>query len=107
MGELFRRKFSTFNPATELPSNLESTCTLWLNKVIRATLSSIENECDTYAKQSSLARCQPHIHLSEIGSDLSASLSNGTILAVLLVFYTCDNYVDLSGKLGAAGLTIR
>jgi hypothetical protein len=49
-----------------------------------------------YAKQSSLVRCQPHIYLSEVGNDLSVSLSNGTVLAMLVVFYTSDLEIDLS-----------
>jgi hypothetical protein len=46
----------------------------------------------------SLARCQPHLFLSPIGNDLSMSLSNGTLLAVLIVFYTCNTDFDLSGN---------
>jgi len=40
--------------------------------------------------------CQPHLNLPEIKEDLSANLVNGTILAILIVFYTCDKDIDLS-----------
>ncbi len=79
-----------------MPSNLETTCSLWLNKIVRCVLECIESECDLYAKQSSLVRCQPHIFLNEIGKDISLSLANGTMLSVLIVFYTCDYDIDLS-----------
>ncbi len=46
-----------------------------------------------------MARCQPHLFLPLIGDDISLSLSNGTILAVLIVFYTCNSDFDLSGIL--------
>ena len=36
------------------------------------------------------------MHLLQIHDDISASLSNGTILAVLMVFYTCDADIDMS-----------
>lgn len=80
-----------------MPNSLESTCALWLNKITKSVLSSVENECESYAKQSSLVRCQPHLYIPEIGNDISLSLANGTILAVLIVFYTCDKDIDLSG----------
>ena len=40
--------------------------------------------------------CQAHLFLPEIGSDISLTLSSGTILAVLIVFYTCNADIDLS-----------
>jgi hypothetical protein len=79
-----------------MPTNLETTCVLWLNKVVQSVLSLVQNECDMYAKQSGGVSCQSHMHLLPIRDDLSSSLSNGTILAVLLVFYTCDMDIDLS-----------
>jgi len=48
-------------------------------------------------KQSGLVGCQSHLFLPEIGNDISLTLSSGTILAVLLVFYSCDADIDLSG----------
>lgn len=79
-----------------MPTNLETTCVLWLNKVSTSVLGLIQNECELYAKQSGGVGCQSHMHLPQIRDDLSASMANGTILAVLLVFYTCDMDIDLS-----------
>ena len=80
-----------------MPESLESTCKLWLNKITKTFLNTVESECESYAKQSSLVRCQPHLYISEVGSNISLSLANGTLLAVLIVFYTCDKDIDLSG----------
>ena len=63
---------------------------------MQTVLNCVETECETFSKQSSLASCQPHIHLTKIHNDISASLSNGSILAALLVFYTCDVDIDLA-----------
>jgi hypothetical protein len=57
----------------------------------------VEYECEVYMKQSGLVGCQSHLFLPEIGNDISLTLSSGTILAVLLVFYSCDADIDLSG----------
>ncbi|CAF0704892.1 unnamed protein product [Brachionus calyciflorus] len=90
------KKYSKIHPYGQLPSSLEQVCSFWLNQITKIVLDNVENECDLYAKQSSLARCQPHIYINEIGNDISLSLSNGTILAILIVFYTRDLEIDLS-----------
>ena len=83
-----------------MPSSLEATCSLWLNKITKCVLALVENECESYAKQSSLVRCQPHLFLNEIApNDISLALSNGSILALLVVFYTRDTDFDLSGRI--------
>ena len=103
--------------ATETPTSLEGTCILWLNKVMRSVLDCVQAECEQYAKQvteptkhleltdyvitfnklkSSLIGCQRHMYLSEISDELSLNLASGSILAVLIVFYTCDVDIDLS-----------
>lgn len=79
-----------------MPNSLETTCVLWLNKIMKTILDCVEYECELYMKQSGLVGCQSHLFLPEIGQDISVSLSSGTILAVLLVFYTCDSDIDLS-----------
>ncbi len=75
-------------------------CKIWLNKISSTILNLVQKECELYAKQSSLINCQPHIFLNKIENtsenDISIALSNGTILATLIVFYTCDADIDLS-----------
>lgn len=90
------KKYTKYSPSVDLPNNIETTCILWLNKITKTVLNCIDNECDSYAKQLNMAKCQPHLFLPQIGDDLSMSLSNGTLLAVLIVFYTCNADFDLS-----------
>lgn len=34
-----------------MPTNIETTCVLWLNKIMKTVLNCVDNECDSYAKQ--------------------------------------------------------
>ncbi len=45
------KKYTNFDPSIETPTDLETTCILWLNKVIQTVLSCINSECELYAKQ--------------------------------------------------------
>ncbi len=45
------KKYTSFDPSTEMPTDLETTCILWLNKVTHTVLSCINIECELYAKQ--------------------------------------------------------
>jgi calmodulin-regulated spectrin-associated protein len=96
--ESIKKYTNTFDPAHEMPDSCETNCVLWLNKVMQSVLCKVECECELFSKQSTLVRCQSHLHLPKIGKsdDISQTLSTGTILAVLLVFYTCDADIDLS-----------
>ena len=88
---------------------------------MKTILDLVRNECELYSKQVfdftafshknwreksklffqnhlklSLVHCQPHLFIPQIEDDFSISLSNGSILSVLIIFYTCDADIDLS-----------
>lgn len=79
-----------------MPSNLEQLCTFWLNNITKIVTECLEDECQIYGRQSSLIKCQPHIFLNQIEHDIAESLSCGTILSVLIVFFTSDFEIDLN-----------
>jgi hypothetical protein len=45
------RKYTTFSASSELPTDLESICLFWLNKVVQTFLFTIDSECDSYSRQ--------------------------------------------------------
>jgi hypothetical protein len=45
------RKYTKFSASSELPTDLESICLFWLNKVVQTFLFTIDSECDLYSRQ--------------------------------------------------------
>ncbi len=113
------KKYTKFNASSELPTNLEQLCAFWLNKITQTFLFTIDSECDAYARQVSAnavhvsrhelltefysillklnIKCQPHIFIPKV-NDITTQLANGSILAAIVLFYTCDYEIDISSK---------
>lgn len=45
------RKYTKFSASNDLPTNLESICLFWLNKITQTFLYIIDSECESYSKQ--------------------------------------------------------
>ncbi len=114
------RKYTRFSASSDLPTDLESICVFWLNKVVQTFLYTIDNECEVYSKQVSFfffflserfikfyyfclffklnIKCQPHLFISQV-DDITKNLANGSILSALILFYTCDTEIDISREI--------
>ena len=92
------KKYASLDAERDVCADLESTCKLWVNKVTESVLACVDGECESYARQLKLpGKCQPaHVHLPPIGEDMSLSLANGNLLAVLVFFYALDVEFDMS-----------
>ena len=92
------RKYTRFNASSDLPNtcDLESTCLFWLNKIIQTFLYALDNECELYSRQLNI-KCQPHLFIQQQNNDdITKYLANGSVLAALILFYTCDTELDIS-----------
>ena len=98
------RKYTKFSASADLPTNLESICLFWLNKVVQTFLYTIDSECELYSRQMNI-KCQPHLFISQSADDITKHLANGTILLALIIFYTCDSQIDISRKFSPFSLS--